>query len=142
MYLVVYLHRVPRSREEVFRAVVHRANEVFRRHGAIGATLLEMSDPRAKYGCSGLLDGVDLTPDEVLYVELNHFHDRAHFEEVMPKVDIDPELEELYKTFVETLDTSRILRGEFSTVFELFNPAERERYQQTPHAQWEPAHQE
>ncbi|WP_175412695.1 DUF1428 family protein [Streptomyces sp. TRM64462] len=142
MYLIWFLHRVPRSREEDFRTVVYQAIEVFRRHGAIGGTVMEMSDPAAKYGCSAIAAGVDVAPDEVLYAELAYFHDRAHYDEVMPKVDADPELEELYGKLLQTVDISRILRAEFSTLFELVNADERDRYQRTPRTQWQPAPQE
>lgn len=103
---------------------------------------MQMSDPTAKYGCSAIAAGVDVAPDEVLYAELNYFHDRAHYDEVMPKVDVDPELEDLYDTLVRTVDISRILRAEFSTVYELLNSGEHDRYRSTPHSQWHPADQE
>ncbi|MBB4901888.1 DUF1428 family protein [Streptomyces griseomycini] len=142
VYFIWFLHRVPRSREEDFRTVVYDAVEVFRRHGAIGGTVMEVSDPAAKYGCSDIESGVDVAADEVIYAELTYFHDRAHYDEVMPKVDADPELAELYEKLVETVDVSRILRSEMSTVFELMNTDEYAKYRSTPHRQWHPAHRE
>lgn len=142
VYLIWFLHRVPRAREEDFRTVVYHAIEVFRRHGAIGGSVMEMSDPTPKYGCSAVEAGVEVAPDEVFYAELAYFHDRAHYDEVMPKVDADPELEELYGTLVRTVDISRILRGEFSTVYELLNAEEHDRYRSTPRSQWQPAERE
>ncbi|MEW1699192.1 DUF1428 family protein [Streptomyces sp. NPDC093249] len=142
MYLIWFLHRVPKSREEEFLTVVHDAIEVFRRNGAIGGTVMEVSDPAAKYGCSDIASGVDVAPDEVLYAELTYFHDRTHYDEVMPRVDADPELMDLYEKLVRTVDISRILRAEFSTVYELLNTEEHARYRRTPHRQWHPAHRE
>jgi uncharacterized protein YbaA (DUF1428 family) len=139
VYLIWFLHRVPKARETEFRTVVHQAIEVFRRHGAIGGTVMEMADPAAKYGCSAIETCIDVADDEVLYAELAFFHDRAHYDEVMPKVDADPELERLYDTLVTTVDISRIARAEFSTLFEIVNTLERDRYQRTPRDQWTPA---
>ncbi|MFT7837014.1 DUF1428 family protein [Saccharothrix sp. BKS2] len=139
MYVIWFLHRVPRAREEEFRTVVHQAIEVFRRHGAIGGTVFEMADPTAKYGCSDIESSVDVADDEVLYAELAYFHDRAHYDEVMPRVDADPELMVLYHELVRTVDIGRVVRAEFSTLFDLFNEAEHERYLAEPRTHWAPA---
>lgn len=139
MYVIWFLHRVPRAREEEFRTVVYRAIEVFRRHGAIGGTVFEMADPTAKYGCSAIETSVDLAEGEVLYAELAYFHDRAHYDEIMPRVDADPELAELYDVLIHTVDIARIVRGEFSSLFELVNDSELDRYQSAPRSQWVPA---
>lgn len=139
MYIIWFLHRVPKEREDDFRTVVHAAIEVFRRHGAIGGTVFEMADPTAKYGCSAIETSLEVRADEVLYAELAYFHDRAHYDEVMPKVDADPELADLYQVLIKTVDIGRVVRAEFSTLFDLFNEDELTRYQNASREQWAPA---
>lgn len=119
MYIIWFLHRVPAPRADEFLLCVERAIEVFRRHGAIGGTVYAMADPTAKYGCSAVPTAVDVAEDEVLFAEVDYFRDRRHYDEVMPAIDADPELEDLYQELISLIDIARTVRGEFSTVVEL-----------------------
>lgn len=119
MYTIWFLHRVPETRADDFVDVVARAIGVFRRHGALGGSVYAMADPTAKYGCSAVEACVDVAPDEVLFAETAYFRDRAHYDQVMPLVDADPELEELYEVLISTIDIARTARAEFTSVVEL-----------------------
>lgn len=119
MYIIWFLHRVPAPRADDFLACVGQAIEVFHRHGAIGGTVYAMADPAAKYGCSAVETCIDVAEDEVLFAETAYFRDREHYDEVMPLVDADPELEELYQVLISTIDIARTVRGEFSTILEI-----------------------
>lgn len=124
MYIIWFLHRIPSERGSDFTDLVREAIEVFVRHGAIGGSVFEVADPQAKYGCGAIPDSVEVRPDESLYVELNYFHDRAHFDKVMPLVDADPELERLYGQLVAMTDIGRIIRGEFESLYHVMNSGE------------------
>lgn len=132
MYIIWFLHRVPLRRATDFTALVHEAIEVFVRHGAIGGSVFEVADPQAKYGCGAIPDALEVRPDEVLYAELNYFHDRTHYDKVMPLVDADPELERLYDQLVSMTDIGRIVRGEFSSLYHVMNSKEFRDYLAAP----------
>lgn len=118
MYIIWFLHRVPAPRADDFLSCVGQAIEVFCRHGAVGGTVYAMADPAAKYGCSAVEACIDVADGEVLFAETAYFRDRGHYDQVMPLVDADPELEDLYQVLVSTVDIARTVRGEFSTVLD------------------------
>ncbi|NYH50589.1 uncharacterized protein YbaA (DUF1428 family) [Nocardiopsis arvandica] len=132
MYIIWFLHRVPLRRATDFVDLVHEAIGVFVRHGAIGGSVFEVADSQAKYGCGAIPDAVEVRPDEALYVELNYFHDRTHYDRVMPLVDADPELERLYDRLVAMADIGRIVRGEFSSLYHVMNSKEFRDYLTAP----------
>lgn len=138
MYIIWFLHRVPLRRSAAFADLVHEAIEVFVRHGALGGSVFEVADPQAKYGCGAIQDAVEIRPDEAVYAELNYFHDRAHFDRVMPLVDADPELGRLYDELVAMTDIGRIVRGEFSSLYHVMNSEEFRTYLTTPQSVWKP----
>lgn len=113
MYTVIYLFRVPRSNVDAFSRVQREAGEIYKRYGALDDETLAPFNLEANYGCSGFASVVELKGDEELWVGLSRFRDRDHHDEVMIKVDADPQINDLYAEMLTLLDMSRVVRGEF-----------------------------
>ena len=60
-----------------------------------------------------MTDALEVGEDEVLFIGLSRFHDRAHHDRVMAQVDADERIGELYGQVTRLLDVGRVLRGEF-----------------------------
>jgi uncharacterized protein YbaA (DUF1428 family) len=116
VYASIYLHRVPREGVEAFIRVVGAAADIYRRHGALDCVAYAPARVEAKYGCTAMGDAIDVSEDEVLFVELNEFRDQRHHDDVMAKVDADPQINRLYGELASLLDTGRIARAEFTRV--------------------------
>ncbi len=116
MYASIYFHRVPRKSAEAFIRIVGAAADIYRRHGALDCVAYAPTRVEAKYGCAAIRDAIDVSKDEVLFVELNEFLDQRHHDDVMAEVDADPQIDRLYSELASILDTSRIARAEFERV--------------------------
>ena len=60
MYASIYIHRVPREREEVVVAILGEAAEIYDQMGALGCRVYRSEDLSPKYGCLGFAGGLDL----------------------------------------------------------------------------------
>ncbi|MFQ6087971.1 MAG: hypothetical protein ACE5K0_03610 [Candidatus Methanofastidiosia archaeon] len=55
--------------------------------------------------------------DEEIWIGLARYKSFKHWEEVMKKVDADPEIEPLYERTIQLVSLAlRIVRGEFETI--------------------------
>ncbi|MFC6092973.1 DUF1428 family protein [Saccharothrix lopnurensis] len=115
MYQELFVYRVPENRADDFERVVGQAIEVFRRHGALGGELVRVTDDTDKFGCRSMGNALGIGGDEVLYVEVSYFHDKAHHERVSASTDADPEVVDLFEVLVKTVDIQHVARSEFSS---------------------------
>lgn len=116
MYTVVYLYPVPDRHAAAFVDLQRAAGDRYRAHGAVETATYRPAALASTYGCAGFRDEVDVREDESLYVGLDGFRDEAHHDEVVARVDADPEVADLYEALTDLLDVNRVVRGEFERV--------------------------
>jgi uncharacterized protein YbaA (DUF1428 family) len=112
MYHAFYLYRVPVGNVDRFLRIVGEAADVYRRYGAVVTPALRLKDGASKYGCVGLSDLVDVTPEEQLFMGFDSFRDVEEFRTLMKKIDSDPDIGRLFKEIQEVIDLKKIVRWE------------------------------
>src|SRR5580658_6226067 len=97
MYHAFYFYRVPIKNVDRFLRIVSDAADIYRRYGAVTTAAMRLTDGDSKYGCVGLIDLVNVAPDEQLFMGVDSFSDVDQFRELMKKIDSDPDIGRLFK---------------------------------------------
>lgn len=113
MYLEIYLYPVLEENKEQFLKINREAERIYKEFGAIESDTFTAVSIQPVYGCSGMVSAVELRESEVLMLEINRYHNKAHHSQVMEKVDNDDQIEKLYNQMTKVIDMSRTVRGEF-----------------------------
>lgn len=116
MFSSISIYVVPKENVEQFLKVQREALAIYQDEGCLDEVTFAPVDLSAKYGCSTFDDALKTGPDELVFMTMSKFHNRAHHDEVMAKVDADPRLSQLYTVVSKILDTGRVVRGEFERV--------------------------
>ncbi len=117
MYAVFYLHRINQRNVDTFLRVLHGAATVFYHYDVVACHVYEPTNLVAKYGCTSFLETIDLASDEQLFIEINIFRNKEHHDSIMPLIDADPQINQLYDELTSIVNTRRLIRGEFTQVF-------------------------
>jgi len=116
MYSSIYLHRVPHYNIDAFVHILNAAAKLYGEHGAVACRLYAPKNMAAKYDCLPFGDVITIAEHEHFFIEVNEFHDLAHHDVVMAKVDADPRIHQLYEDLKVIVDVSCIVRGEFEQI--------------------------
>ena len=116
MYVAVTLYRVREPYVPEFLRIQAVAAAVYRREGALDDATFAPAALGALYGTFPFGAAIDLVDDEVLLLGLSTFRDRAHHDEVMARVDADPQIDALFAEVQLVLRLDRVLRGAFERV--------------------------
>ncbi|UCH70289.1 MAG: DUF1428 family protein [Candidatus Bathyarchaeota archaeon] len=116
-YLQLYIYRLRKVHRREFLNIMHKAREIYRKHGGYGEEVFRLHKKRSKYGLTGLWKVLPTTGDEEIWIGLDRYQSFEHWKEVMKKVNADPEIEPLYERVIQLVSSaSRIVRGEFEMV--------------------------
>jgi hypothetical protein len=111
-YLAVVLFPVPLVFADRFVAINQQAARRYLQLGAAGTEILQLTDGTAKYGCRGLAAAITLKEDETLFMVLDRFRDKDHFNEVDALVAQDASCRALFEDLTAIIDISRSVRLE------------------------------
>jgi uncharacterized protein YbaA (DUF1428 family) len=116
--MLTTLNLIPVARNQVasLLASEHAAGAIYREYGGLGGEILMSSNLEPTYGCAAFPTTLALQEDELVLVVLDRFRDRAHYEQVMEKVDADPRIGEIFAGFTALVDLRRVVRGAFEEV--------------------------
>lgn len=96
---------------------MRKVREIYRKHGGYGEELFSIHNRTSKYGVTGLREVLPTAEDEEIWIGLDRYQSFEQCEEVMKKVDADPEIEPLYERIIQLVSSAlRIVRGEFDMV--------------------------
>jgi len=112
MYCACYLYRVPVKNIERFLRITSEAGEIYRRYGAIGSTMIRITDAAAKYGCLGLVDLYQSNADEAVFMGMDSFANLTAFKTLSEKIDADPRIGELFEEVQTVIEFGKIVRWE------------------------------
>ena len=116
-YLQLYIYRVQNKNREEFLKITREVNKIFRKYGTEGEQLFLLHDNISKYGTTGLWEILPTKANEEIWIGINHFKNTKHCDEVMKKFDADPETNQLYSKFINSVSSaSRVIRGEFEKI--------------------------
>ncbi|MFC4556798.1 DUF1428 family protein [Virgibacillus kekensis] len=115
MYTVLYLYRVNKKQVDSFIDINEKASEIYLANGALEDVIYRADNLDGKHGLTGLIDTVDLLPEEELLFGQAVFRNKSHHKDVMKQVDNDPEIIQLFNRVKEITDISRIITATFST---------------------------
>ncbi len=96
LFIVTYAYKVPENRIDQYLDIERRAKKVYFRHGCIGYEVFKSDD--------GWL------------LEINKFKDRQHYENVKKSVDLDPEIENLWKEFCSIVEKEKIVTRKYERI--------------------------
>lgn len=113
MYLELYLYPVLENKKEQFLKINHEAERIYKKYGALESDTFAALSIQPEYGCAGMISAVELLEGEVLMLEINRYHSKAHQSEVLKKVDQDEEIGKLYIKMTQVIEMKRTVRGEF-----------------------------
>jgi uncharacterized protein YbaA (DUF1428 family) len=113
MFSSISIYIVPSENADQFVRVQREALAILQDEGCLDEMTFAPADLSSKYGCAAFDRSVGAGPDEQVFVSVSKYHNRAHHDEVMEKVDADPRLSQLHLEMSKLLDTGRIVRGEF-----------------------------
>lgn len=116
MYRLLYIFRVPKQHVQQFLRINQEAAAIYRCHGALESEVMRAADIGPKYGCLGIGDTMQASDNQVVFIGIDGFRDQAHCREVMPKVDADSRINELFAQIQQVVDLSTVVRGEFESV--------------------------
>lgn len=114
MFTALYFYRVPTGKIEQFLAIQRASAEVYRKYGAVDDWTFGPENLEGKYGCSSFLKEISVAPGEVLFFSLSLFKSKEDHDQIMSEVDEDAEIAALFKQVCETIDISKVIRGEFN----------------------------
>jgi uncharacterized glyoxalase superfamily protein PhnB len=112
MYQAFYLYHVPIENVDRFLRIIGEASEIYLRYGAGESMTMLVTDGQAKYGCRGLSDLLQASPEEKLFVGIDSFRDLDEFRLLMARIDADPRIVELYNEIQQVIDVGKIARWE------------------------------
>lgn len=113
MYLEIYLYPILKENKEKFEEITQKAGSIYKEYGVIEDEFFTATYTKARFGCSGMADAVEIHEGEVLMLEISRYHDKQHHSQVLEKVNNDDRIEGLYDQVTNIIDVSRVVRGEF-----------------------------
>ena len=116
MYNVIYIYPVPEKNISEFLRIQSKATKIYLGYDAVSDQTFSLDSTEPKYSCLPFTKALTIEKDERAYLSITTFDNSKHHDEVMKKVDADPEINKLYSEVEKLIDVSRIVRGEFNLV--------------------------
>jgi uncharacterized protein YbaA (DUF1428 family) len=114
---MIVVGKIPKKNHDATVQIFKQFNDIFRKHGGLRLEVFELNNIK-KYEVAGLTNianTVSVGPDEEVWVELQHYRDRKHQDEVTSKMGNDENCGRLYKQSLELLTPgTNFIIGEFS----------------------------
>lgn len=101
---------------DAFLRIERAADAIYREYGGLGNEILSPVNLDPSYGCAAFGAVLDVAADEAVYIVVDRFHDRAHYAQMMGRVNADPRIDALFDEFAHLVEVRRIVRGEFERI--------------------------
>lgn len=113
MFSSIYCYRVPKKNIETLLLVQKKSSDIYKKYGAIDDWTFGPENLLAKYGCCSFPGEISVGADEELFFSLSLFKSKEDHDRIMPLIDQDSEIENLYNEISKLIDLSKVIRGEF-----------------------------
>jgi len=93
LFVMTYVYKVPQNKVDQYLDIQRRVKKVYSRHGCTEYEVFK--------------------GDDELWLEINRFKDREHYENVEKSVDLDPEIQILWKEFCSIVEKEQIITRKY-----------------------------
>jgi uncharacterized protein YbaA (DUF1428 family) len=116
-YVQLYIYRVPKKNHDAMVQLDKQIMPWFNKHGG-SMEFFQLSNSETIEGLESIAKTLSIAEDdeEEVWVELNHFRDRKHFDDIFAKMLQDENAAPLFKQFENLISQgkSRMITGGFS----------------------------
>ncbi len=113
-YVQLFVYRVPKSNRESLRKVLKAIVAKLKEHGLLGSDFYQLHSSEAFQGFTTIANTFSSSLEEELWVELDHYRDRRHRDQVMASLSKDPGAGGLFKQLGPLVsERYSIVMGEF-----------------------------
>jgi uncharacterized protein YbaA (DUF1428 family) len=117
-HLEVFLYRVPKKNQDAVAQNLRKFVPWFQRNG-VGVEYYQFSESETMEGMESIVKTVSAADDEDIWIELQYFRDRKHYEDVYTKMMQDNSLKQLGDEFFGLVTQGKnVVSGEFSRLRE------------------------
>jgi hypothetical protein len=96
LFIVTYAYKVPKNRVDRYLDIQRRTRKVYFRYGCTGYEVFK--------------------GDNNCWLEINKFKDREHYENIKKSVDVDPEIEILWKEFCSIVEKEKVVTKKYEQI--------------------------
>jgi uncharacterized protein YbaA (DUF1428 family) len=109
------VYRVPKRNHDTMLRLCEEANDIFMENGGLHHEVFQLSNTDVPVGAfANIASIISANKDEEVWMELLHFRDRRHMEEVVSNMEKDERCERSYKQSLELLTPGAVfILGEF-----------------------------
>jgi uncharacterized protein YbaA (DUF1428 family) len=113
-HLEVFLYRVPKKNQDAVAQNLRKFVPWFQRNG-VGVEYYQFSESETMEGMESIVKTVSAADDEDIWIELQYFRDRKHYEDVYTKMMQDDSLKQLGDEFFGlVIQGKNVVTGGFS----------------------------
>jgi uncharacterized protein YbaA (DUF1428 family) len=113
-HLEVFLYRVPKKNQDDVAQNLRKFVPWFQRNG-VGVEYYQFSESETMEGMESIVKTVSAADDEDIWIELQYFRDRKHYEDVYTKMMQDDSLKQLGDEFFGlVIQGKNVVTGGFS----------------------------
>jgi uncharacterized protein YbaA (DUF1428 family) len=117
-HLEVFLYRVPKKNQDAVAQNLRKFVPWFQRNG-VRIEYYQFSESETMEGMESIVKTLSAADDEDIWVELQYFRDRKHYEDVYTKMMQDNSLKQLGDEFFGLVTQGKnVVSGEFSRLRE------------------------
>ncbi len=96
-YVQLFVYRVPNKDRDAMQKLLKDIADLLMRHGTLYSEFYRVHSPEAFQGFTSILNTFSSTPDEELWIELDHYRGRSHRDQAMAGIGKDPSAGLLFK---------------------------------------------
>ncbi len=95
-YAQLFVFRVPKKNQEAMRKLEGRIVSMFQKHGVMESEFFQLTQHETVKGFTNIAETVSAGPEEEVWVEIEHYKDRAHRDQVFAAIRQDMPMLELF----------------------------------------------
>jgi uncharacterized protein YbaA (DUF1428 family) len=95
-YAQLFVFRVPKKNREAMQKLEARIVAMFKKHGVMKSEFFQLTQHETVRGFTNLAETVSASPEEEVWVEIEHYMDREHRDQIFAAIRKDMPMLELF----------------------------------------------
>ncbi len=95
-YAQLFIFRVPRKNHDAMQQLEKPIVSMFKKHGVIKSEFFQMTQHETVRGFTNLAETVSVGPEEEVWVEIEHYRDREHRDQIFAAIRQEMPMLELF----------------------------------------------
>ena len=87
----LFIYKIPTENHDVMLRLAQKFNEILRKHGTLASDFYQLKPMDVFKGLSSITSTVSASPDEEVWIEVDHYKNLEHREAVLASIRKDPE---------------------------------------------------